>query len=749
MGIKRPIFLEQVHKSFELKTLVEILKSPIPWVFLMFLLSAKGHLEIIDTDYSVRTALAILESGSLLIEPVNSDVLEFAPVIEGTDKIYSQYGLGLPFIFLPLIALGKVLSTLGGFEPRIAIDFLLSFYNIPFAILGLCFYRSITLRLGASEARANFSILLLGITTAYWKYSVTDFSEITQACFLLGALHSVLGDSPFKWHKVSFWCALLIAIKVAYVILLPVFVAYALYENGGVPLKKRFRPILHFSCFVLPMGLLIALANQLRFGSFFETGYGSQAASFSWEYFRRDWLDYLFSTQRGIFPFNPILIAAIPGWFLFPKKHRRFLFLCLSISATWYLLVSLWISWQGGWCWGNRLLVPILPILMLPVCFMEFKKLRYKAIVSVIIFVSFFFQIVSVSIKVDEYSLLSNQFSKKTNGNMPTQLFSTSSIFLAKPFHPYSKYPASVFDSKIKGDFDLSEYESFHGYNFWQVHMLKFIGKEAGINFMGCAVVFVLVTVAGLLFACFFIFSSTKTWTLKDVAKHWDDTLDYDEINAKTDSYFRRFTDSDQLFDLRENSVVLDIDCRTGNGSAFFSKKYPSCYFKALAVSPLFQSLASKTFEIENVRGETGLFDQLPIALESDTFDAILCYETIEHMPWPDKFVGELSRLTKPGGILVLTTPNLFWEPIHLIAPLLGLHHSEGPHKMLSRNKLRRLFAKHSFVVEVERTFVLIPAGPKFLLNVGRAIEKLLPDWTLTILALRQTFVCRKSEKNV
>ena len=101
MGIKRPIFLEQVHKSFELKTLVEILKSPIPWVFLMFLLSAKGHLEIIDTDYSVRTALAILESGSLLIEPVNSDVLEFAPVIEGTDKIYSQYGLGLPFIFLP------------------------------------------------------------------------------------------------------------------------------------------------------------------------------------------------------------------------------------------------------------------------------------------------------------------------------------------------------------------------------------------------------------------------------------------------------------------------------------------------------------------------------------------------------------------------------------------------------------------------------------------------------------------------
>ena len=111
-----------------------------------------------------------------------------------------------------------------------------------------------------------------------------------------------------------------------------------------------------------------------------------------------------------------------------------------------------------------------------------------------------------------------------------------------------------------------------------------------------------------------------KNWTLKDVAKHWDETLDYDEINSKTDSYFRRFTDSAPLFELPNNSNVLDIDCRTGNGSAFFAKKYQNCYFTGLAVSPLFQSLAQKTFHKENVKGNTGVFESLPISFENSFF---------------------------------------------------------------------------------------------------------------------------------
>jgi SAM-dependent methyltransferase len=237
-----------------------------------------------------------------------------------------------------------------------------------------------------------------------------------------------------------------------------------------------------------------------------------------------------------------------------------------------------------------------------------------------------------------------------------------------------------------------------------------------------------------------------KNWNLRDVAKHWDETLDYDEINAKTDSYYRRFTDSAPLFSLPNNARILDIDCRTGNGSAFFAKKNKNCHFTGLAVSPLFQSLAQKTFDAGNVSGNTGVFESLPLTFDDSSFDAILCYETIEHMPCPEDFVEELARVLKPGGLLVLTTPNIFWEPIHHIAPILGLHHSEGPHRMLSRRRLRRIFAKNSFLINKEKTFVLVPAGPKFLISIGKAIERILPEWLLRIIALRQTFICQKRE---
>ena len=44
--------------------------------------------------------------------------------------------------------------------------------------------------------------------------------------------------------------------------------------------------------------------------------------------------------------------------------------------------------------------------------------------------------------------------------------------------------------------------------------------------------------------------------------------------------------------------------------------------------------------------------------LPSHTFDLILCSEVLEHIPGGPKAIGELHRLLKPGGILILTTPQ-------------------------------------------------------------------------------------------
>ena len=43
---------------------------------------------------------------------------------------------------------------------------------------------------------------------------------------------------------------------------------------------------------------------------------------------------------------------------------------------------------------------------------------------------------------------------------------------------------------------------------------------------------------------------------------------------------------------------------------------------------------------------------------QDNAFDAILCTEVLEHVPYAVETLAELTRLLKPGGVLILTAPS-------------------------------------------------------------------------------------------
>lgn len=237
--------------------------------------------------------------------------------------------------------------------------------------------------------------------------------------------------------------------------------------------------------------------------------------------------------------------------------------------------------------------------------------------------------------------------------------------------------------------------------------------------------------------------TSTK-WTFFDVGKHWDETTNYDDINEKTYTYFRRFIDTDNFFNLPEKKYTLDICSRTGNGSLFFWKKEKISKVVCADVTQKMQKICNANLKKYPIDFTTKYFSSYPLPFENNQFETILSFETIEHLPSPHIFIKELYRILKPEGYLVLTTPNILWEPVHWIAAITNKHHSEGPHRFIKHKKIKKWLQKTGFKIIKEKTFILIPGGPKLLKKIGEQLEKALPSFIVMLLGLRRTYICQK-----
>ncbi len=105
---------------------------------------------------------------------------------------------------------------------------------------------------------------------------------------------------------------------------------------------------------------------------------------------------------------------------------------------------------------------------------------------------------------------------------------------------------------------------------------------------------------------------------------------------------------------------LIEIGCGRGGFSVWLARQGPA-EVVAIDFSPGAVEKGAafgRQAGLTNLRFEVG--DIQAIAHPEASFDVAVSCETVEHVPDPARAVRELARVLKPGGLLLLTTPNYF-----------------------------------------------------------------------------------------
>lgn len=141
------------------------------------------------------------------------------------------------------------------------------------------------------------------------------------------------------------------------------------------------------------------------------------------------------------------------------------------------------------------------------------------------------------------------------------------------------------------------------------------------------------------------------------------------QINTKThwngiyknrDTYVAEQTGPTKRFEyalrhIKDGDKVLDIGCGVGVFTRLVQDANPSCEIWGTDISDkVIKDNLEQHERIAYFQGYVGSQD----ALEDAYFDVVFSGETLEHLDDPNQLFKDAHRVLKPGGTLIITTPN-------------------------------------------------------------------------------------------
>lgn len=314
-------------------------------------------------------------------------------------KPYPVFPIGPTLFMLPFFVLALVLPNLGLTQTSMILMPLCSALNAAYLYLSVR-------RLEYSMKIGLTTSLMAGLATMTW---LRTRDLVADPLILLGLTATFYYALAYKQDQKLNQAAMM-GVALGFTILnklinattVPFFLWYLTVPGFDIFRFKKF----HWRAgFIAVLPIIIAILatgsyNDLRFGSFFDSGFrGSLAFS------TPVWIGF---TGLIISPYKSLLLY-IPLFLLIPfviretwQKHPREVVLILALLVSQMLFFGTWHDWGGGRNWGPRYLAPmngLLTLLLLPFIDRGFQPNHWRQRTILIIFslISFLMQILGIS----------------------------------------------------------------------------------------------------------------------------------------------------------------------------------------------------------------------------------------------------------------------------------------------------------------------------------------------------------------
>jgi 4-amino-4-deoxy-L-arabinose transferase-like glycosyltransferase len=295
-------------------------------------------------------------------------------------RIFAQYPPGLPLALTPLIVVGRSLAAqVGLLQSRyrwlangpmdLAERIVVSYANIPITAATVALLALLIMRLGYSASAATFVGLVYGFATFAWGQARAVFPDPLLTLLLLLAVNLLLRCDRRSALAGGIAIALAILVKQTAAAAIPGLLL--LPDPRGRPLWRTPTLAGLVLAPLVAAGLLYLLYDVVRFSGGLGGGIvrlvpaGLVITNPSIGIF-----GLTLSPGKGVFWFALPVVAAIAAYPRFyerrPVEAVAFAVLVVLWLLAYAVLGSGIVTWDGGWAWGPRYLLPALPFALVP-----------------------------------------------------------------------------------------------------------------------------------------------------------------------------------------------------------------------------------------------------------------------------------------------------------------------------------------------------------------------------------------------